>query len=472
MEDPQVLTCLCCMCGAPMEPNPAFMCLLCLRSRVDITEHIPRAAAVTLCKGCARWKVPPKAWVVAPLESRELLSLCLKRLPGLNTVHLTDAVFIWTEPHSRRINIKLTVQKEVFAAAILQQQLVVEFTVTTEQCPDCQKSYTEHTWVASVQVRQKVPHKRTFLYLEQLILKNRIQENTINIKEEKHGVDFYFNSRSHAQRFVDWLCSVVPAKYNTSKKLISHDIRNNTYHNKYSFSVEIAPVCKHDLVFLPQRTASSLGDFSRLVLVKKVASTFYLMDPLTGKTASVNPQRYYRDEFSSLLTSRQMINFIVLNVEPSSIPGVFDISVARERDFGANDEYYITRCDLPYLNPGDLVQGYDLNSMQFDTNLVGDTSNLPDVILVKKIYVRTRPRKYKLKRLAIEKADIKEENNSEADAEEFMKDIEEDAELRQTINLFKINPDEVDEIVPVEELIDDLEINLGVGGANQESMEN
>ena len=39
--------------------------------------------------------------------------MCLKRLKGLNKVHLVDAGFVWTEPHSKRIKVKLTVQKEV-----------------------------------------------------------------------------------------------------------------------------------------------------------------------------------------------------------------------------------------------------------------------------------------------------------------------------------------------------------------------
>jgi nonsense-mediated mRNA decay protein 3 len=51
--------------------------------------------------------------VPAELESRELLTLCLKKLKGLQKVRLVDAGFIWTEPHSRRIKVKLTIQKEV-----------------------------------------------------------------------------------------------------------------------------------------------------------------------------------------------------------------------------------------------------------------------------------------------------------------------------------------------------------------------
>ncbi|PBP15985.1 hypothetical protein BUE80_DR013125 [Diplocarpon rosae] len=61
----------------------------------------------------------------------------------------------------------------------------VEYVVAYQQCPDCAKSYTANTWRACVQVRQKVPHKRTFLFLEQLILKHGAHKDTINIKEVK-----------------------------------------------------------------------------------------------------------------------------------------------------------------------------------------------------------------------------------------------------------------------------------------------
>ena len=39
--------------------------------------------------------------------------MCLKKLKGLSKVHLVDAGFVWTEPHSKRVKVKLTIQKEV-----------------------------------------------------------------------------------------------------------------------------------------------------------------------------------------------------------------------------------------------------------------------------------------------------------------------------------------------------------------------
>lgn len=64
-----------------------------------------------------------------------MLALCLQKIKGLNKeVKLVDASFIWTEPHSKRIKVKLTIQKEVFHGAILQQMFVVEFVVQNQQC--------------------------------------------------------------------------------------------------------------------------------------------------------------------------------------------------------------------------------------------------------------------------------------------------------------------------------------------------
>jgi hypothetical protein len=62
----------------------------------------------------------------AELESKELLTFCVKKVKGLSKVKLVDAGFIWTEPHSRRLKLKLTIQAEVLNGAILQQTFVVE----------------------------------------------------------------------------------------------------------------------------------------------------------------------------------------------------------------------------------------------------------------------------------------------------------------------------------------------------------
>ena len=170
------------------------------------------SASVSFCRNCERFLSPPGSWTLARPESQELLAICLKKLKGLNKVRLTDAHFIWTEPHSKRLRVSLTIQKEVLTATILEQIFEIEYLVQHGQCPDCAKLAAKNTWKALVQVRQKVPHKRTFLYLEQLILKHGAQKDTISVKEVRDGLDFFYSSRSHALKMVDFLASVVPIR--------------------------------------------------------------------------------------------------------------------------------------------------------------------------------------------------------------------------------------------------------------------
>lgn len=103
---------LCCECGTPITPNPSNMCVACLRSQVDITEGIPKQATLYFCRGCERYLQGASEWIYCTLESRELLSLCLKKLKGLNRVKLVDAAFVWTEPHSKRIKVNMAFEKQ------------------------------------------------------------------------------------------------------------------------------------------------------------------------------------------------------------------------------------------------------------------------------------------------------------------------------------------------------------------------
>jgi nonsense-mediated mRNA decay protein 3 len=94
----------------------------------------------------------------------------------------------------------------------LEQIFEIEFLVQYGQCPDCTKLAAKNTWKALVQVRQKVPHKRTFLFLEQLILKHGAQKDTIAVKEVKDGLDFFYSQKSHALKMNEFLTGVSPTK--------------------------------------------------------------------------------------------------------------------------------------------------------------------------------------------------------------------------------------------------------------------
>lgn len=134
------------------------MCIPCISTQVNITEDIPKQVNIEWCKGCGRYFEPPSRWIAANLESKELLMYLLRRIPHLNKVKLVDASFVWTEPHSKRLRVILTVQKEVFNSTILEQDFTVMFIVNNHFCTDCHKQEAgeEHTWSAVAQVRQRV----------------------------------------------------------------------------------------------------------------------------------------------------------------------------------------------------------------------------------------------------------------------------------------------------------------------------
>lgn len=454
-----VATVLCCNCGVPMDGSTGMvMCYDCIKLTVDITQGIPREANVSFCRNCERYLQPPNNWIRAELESRELLALCLRRLKGLNKVRLIDASFIWTEPHSRRIRIKITVQGEAMINTIVQQTFEVEYVVIAVQCPDCARSYTPNTWRAAVQIRQKVPHKRTFLYLEQLILRHNAHQDTVSIQETPDGLDFFYSQKNHAVKMIDFLTAVTPVKSKKSEELVSQDIQSGSNTYKFSFSVEIAPICRDDLVVLPKKLANSMGSISRLVLCSKVSNMIHFIDPLTLQTADLQAQVYWRSAFPSLINATQLVEFVVLDVEPTGdVKGknvLADITVCREADLGVNDNSYYIRSHLgAILHPGDSCLGYFITNSNINSDLYDtlDTDNIPEVTLVKKHYARksrkSKNRKWKLKRMAREHNDIggnedsrqarQEQERAEKDYETFLQELEEDDEMRHAINLYK-----------------------------------
>nr|CAG8635754.1 1419_t:CDS:2 [Entrophospora candida]CAG8639558.1 5015_t:CDS:2 [Entrophospora candida] len=409
---------LCCQCGIEVSPNPSNMCINCIRNEVDITEGIPKQAIIHFCRNCERYLQPPTIWVSAELESKELLALCVKKLKGLNKVRLIDAGFIWTEPHSKRIKLKLTIQKEVFASTLIQQIFEVEFVVNHQQCNDCTKIMAKNTWKALVQVRQKVNHKRTFLFLEQLILKHHAHKDTINIKEVKDGLDFYYSNRSHANKMVEFLNSVVPV--------------------------------------------------SQLVICYRVGNSIHVMDPNTLAVSELATATYWRTPFNALASAQSLTEYYVLDVEPlPQVRGKYmlaEVQVAKSTDFGRNDQTYFVRTHLGnILKSGDLALGYDLTSSNFNDNNYDllKQSEIPYVILIKKSYSNKRrknkQRNWKLSSLNKEKEiDSKKQDllKSEMEYELFLRELEED-----TNDQMEVDEDNLEDDLPeigIEELLEDL----------------
>eukprot|EP00834_Sanchytrium_tribonematis_P002540 NODE_80_length_22759_cov_1.466858.p15 type:complete len:169 gc:universal NODE_80_length_22759_cov_1.466858:10736-10230(-) len=124
---------LCCLCGTAIEPNPSNTCMQCLQSQIQ-SDLIP-TQTVLFCKQCDRYHQHPSTWTFALWESKELLTLCLKRL----NMKLLDGSFIYTEPHSKRIKTKVTYEKDIGNNTIVHHTQLVEYIVAYTQCPQCTK---------------------------------------------------------------------------------------------------------------------------------------------------------------------------------------------------------------------------------------------------------------------------------------------------------------------------------------------
>jgi nonsense-mediated mRNA decay protein 3 len=158
---------------------------------------------------------------------------------------------------------------------------------------------------------------------------------------------------------------------------------------------------------------------------------------------------------------------------------------------GGNDTTFYTRTHLGgVLHPGDSVMGYHISGTNYNNQHYDQleeskyASTIPDVILVKKHYPRRKKgksRNWRLKRLAKEESEMaprkQDQARMEADFEMFLRDVEEDTELRAGLALYKaqqaakVNKEEVDAmeesdagdddenvpVIPMEQLLDEFE---------------
>jgi len=449
-DEEEITTIPCCLCETFIVPNDANMCAKCLNDQVDISEGICKELTIFQCRSCDMWFRNPQ-WVRAELESPELLTLCLKKLRGLSKVKLIDAGFIWTEPHSKRLILKLTIQATAIGKSILQKKFRVEITIANKQCFNCQKAFTQHIWDACVQVRQRVSHKRTFLFVEQLILKHGMTASCLGIAEQPFGLDFFFDHRTKGQHFLDFLTSCVPIKNKHSKRLISADDKSNTYRFKYTIYAEIAAPCKEDLICLPMKLCRKKGGISPLLIVRKVTSSLHLLDPVTLESVELSPVLYFGEggAFKSLATRANTARYIVMDIikKPKKWGKYQHAEVELVPEALIGDETKVVQAWThlgKVLKTGDVVACYEPAALRLDQNedlaWLTKRGELPTVIPIRKIYARRRRRRWKLKTIKNVKPmelDRREEERAAMDQELFLQDLEEDPEMRERIDIYR-----------------------------------
>ncbi len=262
--------------------------------------------------------------------------------------------------------------------------------------------------------------------------------------------------------------------------------------------MEILPICRDDLLCLTAKQARSFSNiwlvpvvllvkgtypasFSPLTLCSRVGNSLHLIDPSTLSVAEVTAPIYWRNAFESLATVSELVEFTVLDIESSGVSKgkllLADAQVAPANafrsggpsnemdidDVGGTDAIYHTRTHLgSILQPGDTALGYFLSRSNFNSDAYDelDPGRIPDVILVKKTYPRRRrkgrSRNWKLKSIAKDSEEVEEgakgtgrgaigrrggldQSRVEADYEMFLQELEEDAELRGTVNLYRAN---------------------------------
>lgn len=176
---------------------------------------------------------------------------------------------------------------------------------------------------------------------------------------------------------------------------------------------------------------------------------------------------YWRQPFKTLADVTELREFIVMDIEPTGKANgrylLSEVTVARASDLGRNDITYFTRSHLGnVIHVGDSVLGYHLTGANYNNDEFSAIeashqygSRIPDVILVKKHYTRSKKskRNWRLKRMAKEyeeeatapvvnvpttKRQEQEQARMEQDYEMFLRGVEEDSELRHTLDLYKV----------------------------------
>jgi nonsense-mediated mRNA decay protein 3 len=295
---------------------------------------------------------------------------CISKIKELKEkVKLVNVKFIKTEFSSKISKVLITIQTVIVNGIILHESLVVKFLVVTKICEDCIQTKTKQSsGFTKVQVRQHVKHKRTFLMLEQMIIKYGADSNCVQIKNRTEGIDFFYNKRSHCQSFIDFLQDTVPIRFRAcDKRHLSHNTHTNSHSFQSCFSVEIAPVCKEDLICLPEQIRAKMGWIAPLLVCSRVTNLIQLVDPISLRFFHINSTQYWSNPFTPILYSEQLQTCIVLDLEQKQINKtqnhIMEVEIARYSDFGINNQTFILRTHLgKIIKIGDHVLGYDMTT--------------------------------------------------------------------------------------------------------------
>lgn len=353
------MTILCCNCGIQIMPNIKNMCDRCIVNQANITTKIKTTSVIESCRGCERYFVPPKSFKEFAWGSQDLLIFCLGRNKTIKKLDIVDSNFIYTEEHSQRMQIEVKIKDEGILHTV-----VLKYVIRNKQCGDCMRAESKQFWNSVVQVRQHPSSSRTFLYLEQLIKIHRAHLNTSNIKDRKDGIDFYFTNKNYAIKFTKFIENFYGVKVKESGRLISEDRKNNTTNMKSTFSCQLLPFCKDDLVAIN----------NKLNLVNKVNSSVEFIEIESGNKKIVSNKQFFGNEskYVKLLSSKDATEYDVILCYKNK-EGYYDVTVTDE-----NGRVFETKTKCEYKE-GSKTLGYYLEGKTFL-----DDFNAGDIIIFRK----------------------------------------------------------------------------------------
>lgn len=219
-----------------------------------------------------------------------------------------------------------------------------------------------------------------------------------------------------------------------------------------------------------------------------MGSSFSLIDVATLQICDVSPSVYWRQPFESLASVTDLVEFTILDIEPDyakskgkfvmadaqvALAGAFRSSGGIPEDemmdynvIGQTTSIFHTRTHLgAILQPGDTALGYHITNSNYNsTDFSSLPSNLiPDIILVKKAYPnrrkKSKSRNWRLRSIAKEPGEEgetgsgrgvvgrlggRDQKKVDEDYELFLRELEEDPEMRAGLNLYKAKKDTED----------------------------
>jgi len=393
-ESGRLASILCPECGQPtVAREDSCLCVACVASREDWSvrlaahvERYPKVLSFTRCSGCglvAAGESRRARWIEAEHESEALLAVLLRRAKGAllgkraastveglsralggGQLELREARLVWTEPHSRRVRVEVTVRHASASGAATARTCLLEFVEERRQCERCgserkskKMGQGNGDFAAKVQIRAKRVDggeggARTLRSLEEFV---RARREPATARRVPRGLDVEFESRQAAARFVHDLRRVAPIKLDgTSRKLVTHDERSATAEFQKTSLVHVPPVDKRDLVLVD----------GTLALVLNVRNSIKLLELPAASRREVSADKFFREPFDPVASAADLLVFDAVDAAHA----------VRRGDTPPR------RCFAPFpCRPGASYLGYDLNVFAHRLRL---PRNAPPIVLL------------------------------------------------------------------------------------------